>query len=321
MTAYSVLVPFMPRRPEQILPYAGLVSWTNAERLWQGQALLVEPHQAFTYAAGAGFRVPVGLGVTLTGLRHPLEAALQARSLAMTTGHSVVAGFGPGGRHFQEAVREKAYDKPLRAVREYLVAVRKLLGQDITGVEGEYVTSRAQLPASPAPRVELGLGVLRPGMARLAGELADRAITWLTPADYVKSTIVPSLREGAERAGRAVPRITAMVPMALEDAERDAVRTVLASNQAHLTFPHYIDMLNRAGAGIAEDDGPDVRARKLVDCGGFLYGPPARLAELCAAYTDAGVDEIVINLTGIHGLYGQQAVLDELRVLLGEFTR
>lgn len=72
----SVLVPFLPRRPEQALPYAGLVQWTHAARLWQGQAQIVEPHQAFVHSAGTGFRVPTGLGVTLIPLRHPYEAAL-----------------------------------------------------------------------------------------------------------------------------------------------------------------------------------------------------------------------------------------------------
>ncbi|WNI16182.1 LLM class flavin-dependent oxidoreductase [Actinacidiphila sp. ITFR-21] len=321
MTTYSIMLPFMPRRPEQILPYAGLVAWTGAERLWQGQSLLVEPHQGFAYAAGAGFRVPAGLGVTLAGLRHPLEAALQARSVAMATGHPVIVGFGPGSPQFQESVLDKPYDRPLSALREYLTAVRRILAGDVTAVEGSYVVSRAQLPATPGIDVRVGLGVLRPGMARLAGEVADRAITWLTPASYLADTLVPALREGAERAGRPAPRVTAIVPMALELPDRDPVRLALASNQGHLRFPHYLDMLNRAGAGITEEDDIQERARRLVDCGGFLYGTPDRLAAACRAYAEAGADEIVINPTGVHAVAGAQTALSELRTLIGELTR
>ncbi|MFJ9850966.1 LLM class flavin-dependent oxidoreductase [Streptomyces sp. NPDC101150] len=320
MTQYSVLVPFVPRRPEQLLPYAGLVSFTPAARLWQAQSMLVEAHQGFAYAAGAGFRVPAGLGVTLMGLRHPYEAALQARSVALTTGHPVVAGFGPGPAEFQEAVLERPYPKPLRAVREYLTAVRRLVDGELAVVDGEYLSSRALLPPVPAPEVEVGLGVLRPAMARLAGELADRAITWLTPAGYLRETLVPALREGAERAGRAAPRITAMVPMAVAADDRDPVQLALTANRAHLAVPHYVDMLNRAGAGITPQDGPEARAGKLVDCGAFLYGTPALLAERCAAYADAGADEIVIALNGVHGLYGQRTALAELAALIAEFT-
>ncbi|MDV6288930.1 LLM class flavin-dependent oxidoreductase [Streptomyces sp. UP1A-1] len=161
MTSYSVLVPFLPRRPEQMLPYAGLVHWTQAERLWQGQALLVEPHQGFAHAAGSGFRVPTGLGVTLMPLRHPFEAALQARSLAMTTGQPVTAGFGPGAKSLQQSLLGAPYASPLTAAREYLTVVRGLLANELVDVKGEYVTCHGSLPPFPAPPVEIGLGVLR----------------------------------------------------------------------------------------------------------------------------------------------------------------
>lgn len=57
MTEYSVMVPFVAQRPEQVLQYAAMVQWTNAERLWQGQSMLVESHQQGAFAAGMGFRV------------------------------------------------------------------------------------------------------------------------------------------------------------------------------------------------------------------------------------------------------------------------
>ncbi|MEV0393957.1 LLM class flavin-dependent oxidoreductase [Polymorphospora rubra] len=319
--AFSILVPTVPRRPEQILPFAALTAWTPAARLWQGQSLLVEPYQGFAHAAGAGFRVPVGLGVALMGLRNPYEAAGQARSLATVTGHPVVAGFGPGAPVFQRAVLGRPYPSPLTACREYLTAVRQLLGGGVVEVAGEYVNMTAQLTPTPAPPVELGLGVLRPGMARLAGEVADVAITWLTPAAYLRSSVVPALRAGAEAANRPMPRLTAIVPMALGRPDRTPVEIALASNAGHLQAPHYRDMLRRAGAGIGPDDSLEDAGKALVGCDGFLSGSPEQLAELVAEYADAGVDEIVINVTGVHALYGQQAALAELRTILAEVAR
>ncbi|GAA4081213.1 MULTISPECIES: LLM class flavin-dependent oxidoreductase [Streptomyces] len=319
MTAYSVLIPFLPRRPEQVLPYAALVHWTEARRLWQGQALMIEPHQGFVYAAGAGFRVPVGLGVTLMPLRHPYEAALQARSLAMTTGQPVIAGFGPGGRQLQQSLRGTPYASPLTAAREYLTAVRGLLDGDAVDIKGDYVTCEAALSAFPAPPVEVGLGVLRPGMARLAGEVADRAITWLTPAAYLRDTVVPALREGAAAAGRPVPRLTAMVPLALSRSDRPAAELALASNAAHLQGPHYIDMLRRSGVDVADGD-PLAKARALVEGDAFLSGDMDELAAKLAAYEAAGVDEIVLNVTGVCNAYGPQVAMEELKKLLGALT-
>jgi 5,10-methylenetetrahydromethanopterin reductase len=317
-TDYSVLVPFMPRRAEQLLPYAALVSWTRAHRLWQGQSLFIEPHHGFAYAAGSGFRVPAGLGVTLTGLRHPYEAALQARSVALLTGRSVVAGYGPGGLSLQQGLLKRPYLSPLTACREYLTAVRQALAGAVVDLDGDYVTLRGQLVPTPAPRIGLGLGVLRPGMARLAGEVADVAITWLTPAPYLREVVVPALRAGAEAAGRPLPRLTAIVPMALQGTDRDPVQLALASNRAHLHAPNYRDMLSRAGAGIPPDADVETAAKALVACGGFAYGTPDRLAELLAGYAEAGADEVVVNVTGVCARYGQQEALAELKSILQE---
>ncbi|MFD9253795.1 LLM class flavin-dependent oxidoreductase [Streptomyces bottropensis] len=322
MTSYSVLLPFLPRRPEQILPYAGLVHWSNASRLWQGQSVMIEPHQGFVAAAGAGFRVPTGLGVTLMPLRHPYEAALQARSLAMATGQPVIAGFGPGGRPLQRSLLGEAYRSPLTAAREYLSIVRGLLAGESVDIRGEYFSCRAEMPRYPVPGVEIGLGVLRPGMARLAGEVADVAVTWLTPAHYLRDTVLPAIREGAANAsdgkggaGRTPPRLTAIVPLALARPDREPAELALASNAAHLQGAHYIDMLRRSGTDVAGDD-PAANAKALVDGGAFLSGDPDELVAKLRAFGAAGVDEVVLNLTGVCNLYGPQAALDETKRIL-----
>ncbi|MFD9113003.1 LLM class flavin-dependent oxidoreductase [Streptomyces bottropensis] len=322
MTSYSVLLPFLPRRPEQILPYAGLVHWSNASRLWQGQSVMIEPHQGFVAAAGAGFRVPTGLGVTLMPLRHPYEAALQARSLAMATGQPVIAGFGPGGRPLQRSLLGEAYRSPLTAAREYLSIVRGLLAGESVDIRGEYFSCRAEMPRYPVPGVEIGLGVLRPGMARLAGEVADVAVTWLTPAHYLRDTVLPAMREGAANApdgkggaGRTPPRLTAIVPLALARPDREPAELALASNAAHLQGAHYIDMLRRSGTDVAGDD-PAANAKALVDGGAFLSGDPDELVAKLRAFGAAGVDEAVLNLTGVCNLYGPQAALDETKRIL-----
>ncbi|MFC7892601.1 LLM class flavin-dependent oxidoreductase [Streptomyces sp. NPDC057381] len=315
MTAYSVLMPFLPRRPEQLLPYAALVEWTGAHRLWQGQAMLVEPFQGFAAAAGAGFRVPTGTGVTLMPLRHPYEAAHQARSLAMTTGESVVAGFGPGGREFQRSLLGAPYASPLTAAREYLTIVRGLLGGETVDVDGEYFSCHAAMVPAVAPRVDLGLGVLRPGMARLAGEAADVAVTWLTPPSYLRDTVRPAMKEGADKAGRAVPRLSAIVPVALERPDRDPAELVLASNSRHLRAPHYIDMLKKAGIDISGEELP-AAAKRVLEGGAFVHGDIGTVTEKLAAYREGGVDEIVLNLTGVYNVHGPKAAMEDLKKIL-----
>ncbi|NNG89049.1 LLM class flavin-dependent oxidoreductase [Streptomyces cacaoi] len=315
LPACSVLLPFLPRRPEQLLPYAALVEWTAAERLWQGQSLLVEPFQGFAAAAGSGFRVPTGTGVTLMPLRHPYEAAHQARSLALTTGEPVVAGFGPGARSFQRSLLGAPYASPLTAAREYLTVVRGLLEGRNLSFSGTYFSCEGAMTPAVTPRIELGLGVLRPGMARLAGQIADVAITWLTPASYLKETLVPALRAGAEEAGRPVPRVTAMVPMALRAPDRDPAELVVAGNAPHMRAPHYIDMLRTGGIDISGDELP-AAGKRMVEGKAFLHGDPGELAGLLAEYREAGADEVVLNLTGVCNVHGPKAAMSELKTIL-----
>ncbi|MEV1004632.1 LLM class flavin-dependent oxidoreductase [Nonomuraea sp. NPDC050202] len=310
------MIPFVPRRPEQILPYAALVEWTAAHALWQGQATLVEPHQGFVYAAGAGFRVPTGLGVTLMPLRNPYEAALQVRSLAMATGEPVVAGFGPGPISFQESLLGERYPSQLGAIREYVTAVRGLLDGGVVDVHGEYVQCKAMLPPAVSPPIEIGLGVLRKNMAKLAGQLADVAITWLTPVDYLAETVMPALREGAEEAGRPAPRLAAMVPLAVARPDRTPAEQAMASNALHLQAPHYVDMLRKAGLDVTGKD-PAADAKAAVAGGAFLSGDLDELVAALKEYERAGADEIILNLTGVFNLQGQKETMNELKALLG----
>ncbi|WNO71813.1 LLM class flavin-dependent oxidoreductase [Streptomyces sp. AM8-1-1] len=87
------------------------------------------------------------------------------------------------------------------AAREYLGIVRGLLDGETVQAEGEYFSCHGGLSPSPAPPVELGLGVLRPGMARVAGAVAGCAITWLTPASYL-TVLRPCGRGPRRQTGR-----------------------------------------------------------------------------------------------------------------------
>ncbi|HEY8979818.1 MAG TPA: LLM class flavin-dependent oxidoreductase [Streptomyces sp.] len=311
---YSVMLPFVPRRPEQALPFAGLVNWSSAARLWQGQGLLTEGHHVYSYLAGAGFRFPIGFGVSLMPFRHPYDAAVQARSLALTTGQPVVAGYGPGALQLQRAVMGREYRSQLGACREYLTALRRLLDGEVVDQSGEFFEVHGQLEPYPAPRVEVGLGVLRKGSAQVAGETADVAITWLTPAGYVAGTLAPALDEGAARAGRKRPRIVAIVPVALARGDRDPLAIALASNKAHLSLPHYQSMLRAGGLDITGV--PETDVKQLIAGDGFLYGEEDELARKLHAYRQVGVDEVVLNVTGVSAVHGPEVAVRELAAIL-----
>ncbi|MFI0480764.1 LLM class flavin-dependent oxidoreductase [Actinomadura sp. 9N215] len=317
VTAYSIMMPFAPTRAEQILPYAALTQWSGAHRLWQGQSDVGDPHQSFTFAAASGFRVPVGTSVLIMPHRHPATAAALARTLAVTMGHPVVAGYGPGAEISQRALLGAPYRSPLTATREYLTIVRRALDGDVVEHRGDYFSCHFAPKTVPGPPVEVGAGVLRPAMARIAGECADVAITWLTPAAYLRDVIVPALREGAEAAGRPVPRLVALVPVAVAEDGRDLPGLVVAGHSVHLRLPHYAEMLRRCGIDVDTADLP-AAATAMIKGGAFVAGSLSGIGEQLRGYAEAGVDEIGLNLSGVYVSQGGTTALRELHAILEE---
>ncbi|UYQ63471.1 LLM class flavin-dependent oxidoreductase [Streptomyces peucetius] len=313
---YSILLPFGPTRPEQVVPFANLVKWTAAERLWQGQGMVLESHHLVSWLAGIGIRVPAGFGVSLMPFRSPYQAAVEARSVALATGHPVVAGFGPGSLSLQAGVMGRPYASQLRASREYVEIVRGLLAGNQVDVDGTHHTVSAKLIRSPAPPVSVGLGVLREKMAVLAGEVADVAITWMGSAQYVGDTLIPAVRS-ADRTLDDPARITAIVPVALSGPDRSVTDLAAAACGSHIQLPHYQDTLRKAGIAVSGEPSPE-DAVKLVDGGVFLYGTEEEIHKRLDEYRAAGVDEVVLNATGVGLVHGPQAAArDLLKILNG----
>lgn len=312
----SVLCPAQPHVPQTVAPFGALVHRGDARRMWLGQSLALETHQTCAFLAGAGLRVAMGTSVTLTALRHPFEAALQARSLAALTGAPFVAGFGVSHPGFVRTLREAPYASPRTVVHEYLTLVRALLDGEQPAFDGDYYVLRTALPPMSHPPVELGVGVLRPGMARTAGAVADVAITWMTPPSYVARTLVPALAAGAAGAGgRPAPRIATVVHVAVARDGRDPHELAHVAAAGHLSTPHYTDMLRRAGVP-ADPADPRAGAAQLVEHGVFVFGTAAQIAERLAEYAGAGVDEVILNPAGVLFMAGLDAALADVQEIL-----
>jgi alkanesulfonate monooxygenase SsuD/methylene tetrahydromethanopterin reductase-like flavin-dependent oxidoreductase (luciferase family) len=313
----SVLFPHHVEELDELTGMAALVRDGAARRLWLGQSLTVESHQALAWLAGAGFRVPVGLSVALTALRHPFDAAAQARSLALLTGHPPVMGYGAGEPAFVTALHGAHYAAPASAVAEYVGVVRELLRGGAVRHEGPVfrVGGAALPPARDAPPAEVGAGVLRPGMARAAGRTADVAISWMTPPSYIREVLLPALEEGAVAAGRPRPRLVTVVHAAVARPGRSPLPLAQRGTDKHLRVHHYADMLRRAGLDVDVSD-PVSGARELVEAGVFLYGKPGDLVPEVRRYFAAGADEVVLNPVAVAQTYGFAAALADLRELL-----
>ena len=311
------MAPTVPFSPDELLEVARRVGPAGPfGRLWQGQAHRLDPEATFAAMTGTGYRVPLGICVAVMPMRHPYQAALEARTLAVLSGASPIYGIGPGSAVRQRQLLGAPYAHPLRAVREYMQAMRRALlpaglGGLSDGMDAEYFPMPEALPPVPAPQVHLGLGVLRPAMARLAGELADAALTWLAPPDYLSATVAPALAEAAERAGRPRPHLASMVPVAVRRAGRSPVDLVNDVAGGHFALPHYADMLARAGVDVSAGD-PRTNAAAFLAGDGFAYGTAAEVVEQLGRYKEAGVDEVIVTVNGTAHRYGAAAALLDL---------
>jgi len=314
----SVLLPVMPLDVRAAMPFAAMVKHSPGHSLWQGQGLLLDSYQLFTALSAAGVGVPMGSGVALIPLRSPLEAAVQINSVMALSKQPMVAGFGPGAKSFQASVMQRPYSSPLTAMREYLGIVRELLTGQPVNREGQYFSLQAQLPPLHTNIAELGLGVLRPRMAALAGEVADVAITWMCPPSYISTVLQPALRAAAESAGRPSPRIVSVVPVAREVPGRDHAKLLWDGSQVHLGAPHYQDMLARAGIDVTAGTSSESTDRLLAG-EVFLGGSLDRIGEGLQSYKAAGVDELVLNTTGVASV-SADAALEELATILTEVS-
>lgn len=150
----------------------------------------------------------------------------------------------------------------------------------------------ATLAATPGTPV--AVAALRPAAFALAGELADGAISWVCPIDYLLTEAKPAMARGAAKAGRAVPPLFAHVPVVVA-SDHD---TILARAREQLAFyatlPAESEMFAKAGYPIpAGGDVPDALIDALVvggDEAAIAAGLRERLGRL-----DRG-DELVVGL-------------------------
>nr|WP_272914873.1 LLM class flavin-dependent oxidoreductase [Rathayibacter iranicus] len=289
--------------------YARAVREGGYARLWAGQSFQIESHVALAGLGGTEDAVPVGIGTALAVLRTPYDAALQARSLAAILGRDVAVAYGASDPDFVTATRGAPLERPASYTAAYAGMVRDLLaGRPVTSTEPGLEARHAQLPTFETGPVEIGTGVLRPGMATRSRDVVDFVVTWMTPRTYVRDVLLPRLtRTDGTRA-----RVVTNVHVALTGEGRSPNLLAQAGCSNHLARFHYSDMLCRAGIDAHPSDIVS-GARELVRKNVFVVGDAQEVAEHIRDIGEHGVDEVVLNPTAVAMVHGDEAALDDLR--------
>ncbi|AQA24113.1 F420-dependent oxidoreductase family protein [Rhodococcus sp. MTM3W5.2] len=241
---------------------------------WAAQAFGMD---ALTTLAVAGGSVPgIGLGTAVvpTPQRHPLVLASHALTVQAATDNRLTLGIGAGIATMVDGMFGLPHDRPVHRMREYLSALDPLLHGETVSYQGE--TTRAvgavTVPGAQPPTVLLA--AMGPAMLRLAGELTDGTVTWMTGPNTLCDHIVPTVSAAARTAGRSAPRVVAGLPVCVTNDESAVRARIAAAFGLAGQVPEYRAVLDREGVAgpqdvaIVGDEGTVLReVQRLADAG------------------------------------------------------
>ena len=208
------------------------------------------------YAARTS-RVRLGTGVIPIYARTPANMAQSFATLDDISGGRAIAGLGVSHKPVVEHWFNQSIDRPLAEMREYVAIVRAILrGEDPPAGDKFRTAFRLTGWEPPRPDMPIYLAGLSPGMLRLSGEIADGVVLWLCNPNYIRDVVVPSVREGREKAGRDLDGfdIVAAVPSAVTDDPAAARARLRDEVTPYFNLPYYRAMLERSG--LDPDAGP-----------------------------------------------------------------
>jgi F420-dependent oxidoreductase-like protein len=166
---------------------------------------------AITAIAIAGRHVPgihLGTAVVPTFPRHPHALAQQAMTAWDATRGHFTLGIGLSHQVVIETMFGLSFDKPATHMREYLSVLLPLLREGNVSFDGELYRVHAPLERAGDPSgPPVLLAAMAPVMLRLAGEVADGTILWMTGARTVADHVAPRINKAAADAGKPAPEI------------------------------------------------------------------------------------------------------------------
>src|SRR3989442_5768433 len=223
-------------------------------------------------------RIRLGTGVVNNWKRGPALMALTLATLHEISKGRVMLGIGAYWDPLasKQGIQRK---KPLKAMREYLAVVRRLLNLETVTLEGEIVKVRDLRldlaygsPWKPK-NVPIYIGATGLKMAELAGEITDGILlNACLPVEYTRKC-VDSMREGAKKAGRdadklARPQLLAFSMMKDGDKARRIAKQLVALYLGMV--PHFRPIATESG----------IKEELMDEIGGLLGEWPANKSRM-----------------------------------------
>ena len=240
-----------------------------------------------------------------------MTMALQAATLNELSDGRLLLGVGLQARGYVEGWHGQRYERPVRAMREFVTILRRILSGEAVTFEGEIFSVQGfQLQMQPPERpARIYMAAIGPQMTRLAGELADGILGYCYSAEYVRDSVLPNLKAGAERVGRSLegfdvacgfPTIVTPDDSGLEQIKGQVMMFATAKSSS----PEYASSFAAAGY----DVGPIQERVDAGDVDGALglvtdemadaltiAGSPDNVRRRIEEYREAGLTTIALN--------------------------
>src|SRR5262245_27424761 len=183
----------------------------------------------------------LGTAIANVYTRGPATLALSAAGIAELAPGRFCLGIGAGSQPVVETWNGGRFSRPATRVREMVRFLRQALAGERVVFRGDtFEVDGFRLTRPPAAPIPIHVAALRPGMLRVAGEIADGAIiNWLSATDVPGSVAV--VREAAVRAGRdpATIEITARLLITIDPPGPASDAAVRRQVTAYLNVPVY----------------------------------------------------------------------------------
>ncbi len=283
----------------------------GVQQIWMTQGTPL-PDTLTTFAAAAvqTQHVRMGTAIVPTYPRHPLALAQQVLALHDLAPERVRLGVGPSHRPVIEGIYGLAMPTPMEHLSEYVGILRAILWEGKIDHTGRFYTIKTTFPRTP--RTPILISALREGAYYVAGEVADGAISWVSPVPYLLNRALPALRAGAARAARPVPSLIAHIPIALSQDRQAVLAAARKQIGRYGRLPFYASMFAEAGFPVSEDGTMSDALLDSLVVSGSEADVKARLTEL----VHNGLDELLVMSISVTNPGEEQTRLAQL---IGQF--
>lgn len=255
-------------------------------------------------------QIHLGSSIAVIFSRHPVAMIQQALAVEQAAPGRFRLGLGTSHRPTIEGTYGLPFERPAGHLREYTAILEQAFHGGEVDFTGKWYAVHGRVPN--APSIPIYLAALRPALYELAGEVAQGAISWVSPSSFLRDVAKPALLAGAAKHPGARPRLVGQA-FGLVSDDPAAVKLIGRERLAYYArVPFYQAMFAAAGfPEVANGSISDALVDDLV-----LTGNEEQVTRGIRRFLDAGCQELILSLLPAGPT--PEASIDRTLTLLGK---